>query len=566
MKKTLQTISMLAIFILILMSFNSLTYAASTSYAKISASSPNINVGDTVTVNVEIFAGSWVVNISGGGLEAVGDTLGLSGQTSKEGNSSASKTYNFKANSAGTYTISLSGDITDYDTDENIDVNKSVTITVKEKEQEPAPEEPTNPVTPEPQPEEQVTPTTPETPSEENPGEENPNNQTQQEPTFTSTNKTMYSTTGLNVRASYSANSDRIGYLNTGDSITVLAIGSNGWYKVKMSNGKEGYVAGSYLTDTKPTESSIATLDKIEVNPSKLNETFSKNTLLYTMTVEADVDSVTVNATPTDSNATVTVTGNTGLTTGTGNTISIKVVAENGSTRTYTIKVTKLATEDENPNIIEEPEEKGFGLSSLEIEGLKLTPTFKSDIYEYTATLTDKEVEKLTVNAVPSIEDAKVEITGADEIKDGENIITITVTSADGETTLEYKITVTKKEAVATTLPKTETNQDNGNTKLILGICAIVLIIILIIVFIVIKNKQKTKTLKIYDEDGDYNEQEDDYNTYSKSEEDYSVENNETQNDEESEEEYEEDNDEDDDWGTPKRGFRNKFRKTGRHF
>lgn len=523
-------------------------------------SSKEINVGDTVTVNVSVTAGAWNVSINGGGLEPVGDTSGIAGQTSTTANETISKTYTFKASTAGSYTITLSGDITDFNTDVNTDISQIINpikITVKEKETQP--ENPGN-----------------EENNNQNSGNNGNNNQnenqgndgnnentTPQEPeqTFTETNKIMYvksDCTSLNLREGPDKTYKSIGALKTNEKITVIAIGSKGWYKVRTENGVEGYVAGNYLTDQEPekkNESSTATLSSIKVTPGNLNETFSKNNLSYTMTVEADVDSINVTATPTDDKAKVTVTGNTGLTTGTGNEITIKVVAEDGiSTKTYKIKVTKLASEDEEPNIIEEPEEKKLGLSSLNIEGLKISPEFKSNIYEYKATLTDKTIEKLIVNAVATFEDSKVEITGADEIKDGENVITIIVTSVNGEETVTYQVIVDKKEetVVAKIEPK---EKEDSLQNIIIALIAAIAIVALILIFILIKRKEKGKVVTFH-EDGDYNEPEED-NTYSKIEKEDTIEN--------TDEEYEEDDD-DDDWGTPKRGFRSKFKKTGRHF
>lgn len=557
MRKFLKISTIIAIILSMFMIYNS-TYAASTSYVKIIASSQEVNVGDTVNVTVTVYSGSWGINISSGGLEAVSDTTGMAGQTSTQGNATSSKTYTFKANSAGSYNVSITGDMTDYDTDENIPINnKSVTITVKEKEET----KPENPGGGENNNPNENTGDNENNNQNENAG--NNENTTPEEPeqTFTETNKIMYvksDCSSLNLREGPNKTYKSIGALKTNEKITVIAIGSKGWYKVITEKGVEGYVAGNYLTDQEPeknNESSIATLSSIKVTPGNLNETFSKNNLSYTMTVEADADSINVTATPTDNKAKVTVTGNTGLTTGTGNEITIKVVAEDGiSTKTYKIKVTKLASEDEDPNIIEEPEEKKLGLSSLNIEGLKINPEFKSDVYEYKATLTDKTIEKLIVNAVAAFEDSKVEIIGADEIKDGENVITIIVTSANGEETVTYQIIVNKKEE--TVVAKIEPKEKEDSLKnIIIALIAAIAIVALILIFILIKRKEKGKVITFY-EDGDYNELEED-NTYSKIKKEDTIEN--------TDEEYEEEDD-DDDWGTPKRGFRSKFKKTGRHF
>lgn len=516
----------------------------------IDATSTNVNQDENVTINVSFTAAAWNITVSGDKI--TGDRY--ASQTEDLSEVTTSKNFTMDTSKEGKYTVTISGDITDKD-GKIIPVNKSVTVNVTKKE-EPQPEEPQ----PEqPKPEEPQQPEKPVTP---------PQNQTEHtptpEPTYTYTeinNETMYvTTTNVNVwKSNNNKANGSICKLELKEAVTAIAKANNGWYKVKTADGKEGYVNGNYLTKSKPTESSIATLSKLEVNPGNLNETFSKDTLSYTMTVDANIDTVNVNATSTDSNAKVTVTGNTGLTTGTGNNIEIKVVAEDGiSTKIYKIKVTKLASEDENPNIIEDPEEKKLGLSSLNIEGIKLDPNFKPDVYEYTATITDNNIKKLNINAIASLENAKIEITGADEIKDGENIITITVTSEDGEKTSIYQIIFNKQQVTTIPASNNETKQQEITSKVILAICAAIAIIAVIIIFIIIKKKENKKSFKIYEE-GDYNIDDEDYNSSSKSENDNLI------NDSQLKQE-DEDDDEDDDWGTPKRGFMNKFKKTGRHF
>ena len=129
------------ILILSMITISNLAYAASTSYVKITASSQEVNAGDTVNVTVNVYSGSWGLTINGGGLESTGDATGMAGQTSTQGNTTSSKTYTFKANSVGNYTITVNGDITDYDTDENILINQSITITVKEKQETQKPDD-----------------------------------------------------------------------------------------------------------------------------------------------------------------------------------------------------------------------------------------------------------------------------------------------------------------------------------------------------------------------------------------------------------------------------------------
>ncbi len=75
---------------------------------------------------------------------------------------------------------------------------------------------------------------------------------TQEEtPTEISKNETMYVQERCNIRESYSVNSDRVGGLDVGTEVTVIAEYSNGWYKIKYDGG-EAYIKAGILRSTKP--------------------------------------------------------------------------------------------------------------------------------------------------------------------------------------------------------------------------------------------------------------------------------------------------------------------------
>ena len=73
------------------------------------------------------------------------------------------------------------------------------------------------------------------------------------EPKFTSVNETVYATTEVNVRKSWSTSSGILGSLEKGKSVTRIGKGDNGWSKVTF-NGSTGYIYSEYLTTTKPVE------------------------------------------------------------------------------------------------------------------------------------------------------------------------------------------------------------------------------------------------------------------------------------------------------------------------
>lgn len=73
-------------------------------------------------------------------------------------------------------------------------------------------------------------------------------------PQFTEVNEVVYATTSVNVRASYSSDSDKVGGLSYGASATRTGIGDNGWSQI-IYGDSVAYVNSDYLTTTKPSSS-----------------------------------------------------------------------------------------------------------------------------------------------------------------------------------------------------------------------------------------------------------------------------------------------------------------------
>lgn len=76
---------------------------------------------------------------------------------------------------------------------------------------------------------------------------------------FTDCNQTVYATGTVNIRASYSTNSTKLGSLTRGQSITCTGTGINdasGWSRVQLSDGTIAYMVSSYLSTTRPVQQS----------------------------------------------------------------------------------------------------------------------------------------------------------------------------------------------------------------------------------------------------------------------------------------------------------------------
>ncbi|WP_175491109.1 Ig-like domain-containing protein [Pontibacter chinhatensis] len=106
------------------------------------------------------------------------------------------------------------------------------------------------------------------------------------------------------------------------------------------------------------TLSSNANLSNLALSGTTLSPAFSANTVNYTASVANAVTSVTVTPTKADANATVSING-TVLTGGAtsravnlnvgANTITVVVTAQNGSTKTYTVTITRAAAPSAPP-------------------------------------------------------------------------------------------------------------------------------------------------------------------------------------------------------------------------
>ena len=196
--------------------------------------------------------------------------------------------------------------------------------------------------------------------------------------------------------------------------------------------------------------SDVNTLSNLTISNGNIN--FNENTIGYNVTVENNVSSIKVEASLTDNKASFvsgyeprTVNLNVG-----NNSIEIKVRAENEEVKTYTINVTRKDVDkpvNNNPTNNDPVKEETKKSNNTNLSELKLsegTLVFDKEKTEYRVTVS-YDIEKMEVTAKTEDEKAKFEITGNEELKVGENTITIKVTAEDNSEK-EYKIIVIRKE------------------------------------------------------------------------------------------------------------------------
>ena len=268
-------------------------------------------------------------------------------------------------------------------------------------------------------------------------------------------------------------------------------------------------------TNTTTKKSSNANLKNLGITPNDFKG-FKNTQLSYDVEIPNDVAKVKVYATASDSKAKVEGTGNVTLKEG-KNVVNVKVTAEDGTTKTFTINITRKAKEEtsnsdiaeislkdpEKPVETSENEEENnqeIGLKSLTIKNLNLNPTFDSKTYEYTVGLIE-DLNSIEIEAIPNSEEATVEIIGNENLEQGENVITILVSNKDKEEFATYQIVVNKNvisEEIVGSVNWLKPSTWGMKQKIVVGI--VIILIIAIIVMIVLKIKLKNN----YEDDIDF--------------------------------------------------------------
>lgn len=159
MKKTFKITLLFIIFMLLILGANKVNAAS----ASISASKTNVNVGDNVTITVTINAAAWDIKVSGSGISD-----SIVGYNEDAVNETKTKTYTLNTSQEGSYTVSISGNVTDAN-DTKTYPNGSTTVTVSK------------PVTPDPTPTPEPEPTPTPTPKPDPKPNTNTNNTTNAE-------------------------------------------------------------------------------------------------------------------------------------------------------------------------------------------------------------------------------------------------------------------------------------------------------------------------------------------------------------------------------------------------
>lgn len=227
----------------------------------------------------------------------------------------------------------------------------------------------------------------------------------------------------------YDASVDTSGLTSTNKTQTAT-FGIDTTDVVVMVTAEDGTVK-SYTIKLERQKSTDTTLKLLSIDKGDLSPSFKAEIRDYTSTVDPSVTSVNVTALPNSDYGTIKeIKGNTNLQFGT-NKVEIVVQAEDNSTSSYFITITRekytIATLDD------------ILINGVSIEG------FQSNKFDYTLDAVSFETTSINVNYVKTNSYSTVTGDGDIRLSTGDNKIVLIVTAQDGTTTNNYTINVERK-------------------------------------------------------------------------------------------------------------------------
>ena len=240
---------------------------------------------------------------------------------------------------------------------------------------------------------------------------------------------------------------------------------SNNGTKDNNQNSNPNNIVDSNSENSNNSENNYVESDDTSLKSLQVNDDFIE--VSENMTYETIEDKVNIIVIPNDNRATINCEETINLVVG-DNIVNIVVIAENGDELEYKLNIIRNEVVDElsdNTNIVIKVDDEEIDFDS-----------YISDVINIT-----NDVDSLNITYELEDENSSVEIIGNEDLKVGENEITVKVTAENGEVQ-EYKIMVDKNS-------KTE---DIIYTIIGLGIIAVAVygVVVLIRKF---KNKQKLK-------------------------------------------------------------------------
>ena len=278
--------------------------------------------------------------------------------------------------------------------------------------------------------------------------------------------------------------------LKYGDNKFVVTVtaedGTKGEYTINVNRednrNTDNKLKSLSITDFyKPGEDALLSVDSSELE--------SKNN--FSVTVENDVESINVKAVANDSSA--KISGNVGkinLKVG-SNKVNVTVTAENEKKNVYSITVVRKSNDGSAVDLDDDN-----SLSMVEIAGYSLD--FDPEVFEYEIEL-DEVVDQLELSAIPSSENATINIVGNEDLKPGVNEVIIEVTAESGEVKkYVLKVTLPGGETGSVAVESTTNNnvkpEEKKGSSVLLILCGVLVAAgIGGVVFVLLSKKKKNK-------------------------------------------------------------------------
>ena len=302
-------------------------------------------------------------------------------------------------------------------------------------------------------------------------------------------------------------------YLYLGNNLLARYVANNNNYTlIEYSDGKNGrstidtmlniFIGNNYVIlrpalllepiEIEEEKSNINTLKSLQLSGCSID--FNSSTTSYYVTVKDTITSIDITSELTDDKSSyVSGFGNRKVELSPGvNTIFVKVMAENGNIKTYSIYVTRELTENE---LLKTTDILKLNIKNYNIE-------FSNDILEYFIEIENED--KLDISLTLLNEKANYEILNNENLQDG-SIIIIKITAENGIDTKEYKLYINRnnnsdnnEDEKTNEFNNEENSSKESNSKtiinyLIITSITLVTIILIIVSIIYFYNKKHQK-------------------------------------------------------------------------
>lgn len=246
------------------------------------------------------------------------------------------------------------------------------------------------------------------------------------------------------------------------------------------------YVPNDSNIDDGSVKSSNNYLSSITLNAGNLSPEFYRETFEYTVeNLPEDIVELEINATAEDERAHISGLGVVSLNPG-ENRIQINVTAENENVREYILIVNRK----------QELVESDLRLTTLEISQINrngefstLEIPFDKETFEYNVEV-DNDIVDLDVNPTVEREGIIVETTGEKNLKDGENIVSITLKAQNDENIqTNYVVKVNRKSGMEVSA---NVGQEDETWKIVVIGISLLILVIEIIAYIWMRKHNRT--------------------------------------------------------------------------